>query len=615
MFMAENNRQRKGVSSDRRRFLAIAATAGLTGIAGCNESDDTNDDTEPGGETPSSPESGDGDAGGNLIDDTYTADCWGNPAEASFNPYIPRQGGYAGGFNPQQFMWLPLGKFSPSNSEYRSVLLEDWTIEPESATFNIHPDIMWHDGNPVTAQDVVTKFQLEKYVGNPLWDTLSSIEASGEKTVEFSLQEPTNPEIVKDSLLTVVLNTPASIFGDQLEAIQDASSESARNEEVTALQEMTVDEAVGNGPYQLESRNQQRFLLSYFEDYPVDINIPNVELKFLTSNQNRWQEFREGNLDFVGMAVPPEVWSSFPDHKVFCKQITAEFSGLLVNHNDDVLSDVRVRKALLYAIDKETAANNFRPEGTPMGADPASATGLFRGGGPYPDQVSELLGDTADQFEQYGQDTDKAAALMNEAGYSKNGDTWQDADGNAVELPIKVGSGFSDIITMGRGVVGDLNSFGFSAELVTTDNTSLVSDLQTGDFRIALDREGAGSLVPFANYQELLTSTLAKEGWKYPTADVTVPPFGEPDGAREPANISEKMSALAEATDESQIRSATQDLAWVMNQSLPMIPLIQDWGGWTGSSDHWNVDTDSADWGTGFIHWALAKGRIQGKTE
>ena len=629
--MTSDNRQQDGTDSTRRRFLATAVATGVTGIAGCLGGDSESDSvvTTGDGDRTMATENGDagsdngttagdgGGSGGNLLDDTYTAGCWGNPADASFNPYLPRQGGIAGGFNPEQFMWLPFARFSPPNDEWRSVLLEDWTIEAESATFDIHPDIVWHNGDPVTAQDVVTKFQLENYVGNPLWDTLSSIEASGEKTVEFSLQGPTNQAIVEGALLPVVLNTPQSIFGDRLEAIQNASDESAREEEVTALQEMSIDKAIGNGPYQLESRNQQQYLLSYFEDYPIDINIPNVVMKFLTSNQARWQEFRANNLDFFGAAVPPEVWSSYPDHKIFAKQVSGDFPGILVNHSDDVLGDIRVRKAIMYVVNRETAANNFRPGGTPTGALPASPTGLFKEGGPYPSQVNNLLGNTVDQFEQYELDTDRATNLLNEAGYSKSGGTWKDSNGNPIELPVKSVSGFSDMLSMARGVVNNLKSFGLDAQLVTTESTALTSDIQTGNFRIAMDGAGSGSaaLVPYANYQALLTSTRTKEGLQYPTADATVPPMGEPDGSREPANISEKMAALSEATEQDEVRSATQDLAWVVNQTLPILPLIQDWGGYTGSSDQWNVDTDSPDWQTGLSHWALAKGKIQAKTE
>src|SRR5918912_1327864 len=81
---------------------------------------------------------------------------------------------------------MPGKNFAPS-------LAESYEVAPDfkSATFKLRPGIKFHDGSPVTPDDV--KFTFEQYRGasaKVLHDKVASIETPDDRTVKFVFKEP-----------------------------------------------------------------------------------------------------------------------------------------------------------------------------------------------------------------------------------------------------------------------------------------------------------------------------------------------------------------------------------------------------------------------------------------
>jgi len=54
---------------------------------------------------------------------------------------------------------------------------------------SIDNDHVWHDGDPVTAQDVATQLRIEEYVGHVIWSFINGIEVQDDSTLVFDIDE------------------------------------------------------------------------------------------------------------------------------------------------------------------------------------------------------------------------------------------------------------------------------------------------------------------------------------------------------------------------------------------------------------------------------------------
>jgi len=93
--------------------------------------------------------------------------------------------------------------------------------------------------------------------------------------------------------------------------------------------------------------------------------------------------------------------------------------GVVFNHDDPVFGDRAVRQAIAYVINREELVANAGPRTKFPASIPC---------GIAPKNIDQWLGDAKSNFNDYGvgeSDTESATEVLEEAGYSKSGDTWQ----------------------------------------------------------------------------------------------------------------------------------------------------------------------------------------------
>jgi peptide/nickel transport system substrate-binding protein len=141
-------------------------------------------------------------------------------------------------------------------------LAESWGISADGSVFNfsIRAEAVWHDGQPVTSEDVIYTAQLFSQPNAPIPDDVRSLWSEvellvlDERTVQFRLPEPFAPFL--DYLAFGLL--PSHLLGDlSLDAL--VNSDFNLN-------------PVGNGPYRLEQVLSENgaitgVTLSAFEDF------------------------------------------------------------------------------------------------------------------------------------------------------------------------------------------------------------------------------------------------------------------------------------------------------------------------------------------------------------
>ncbi len=231
-------------------------------------------------------------------------------------------------------------------------LADSWGISQDGKTYNfsIHPQAIWHDGQPVTSEDIAFTVELLQHEKTPLPDDLKAfwsqikVRPLDEKTLQFQLPEPFAPFL--DYLTFGIL--PSHRLG-----------------------ELTIDELVnsnfnlqpvGCGAFQFDSLDieQERIsavTLKAFRDYfaPPPF-LDQVVFKYYTDSASAYQAYQQGEVMGISQVtrdILPQVLRH-PGLQVFTGRLP-RLSIIFLNLNSpDVpyFQDENVRRALLMGINR-----------------------------------------------------------------------------------------------------------------------------------------------------------------------------------------------------------------------------------------------------------------------
>jgi peptide/nickel transport system substrate-binding protein len=489
-------------------------------------------------------------------DDRLTLGQWAVPQDSQYNPWNGKN--FA---EPRRMLFDRLLSYNLAEQAYSAYVLSEWSIEGTTATLTVREGQTWHNGDAVTATDVANQLKLDIYNGGSLGRFVAPedkgmvserITASDETTVEVSLAEPVTEAVFLAYVQPKYLVAHDGTYGDHVAALDEAGSEDERSSALADLTGATTPEPVGNGPFRFENADTQRTLLSKYDDHPDagNIDYPEVEYLYMPSNQKRWNALINEQTDgSATLFMPANKVRQLPD-SVQVSLIPRHWGlGLVFNFAKAPVDDVRVRKAIAHVVNRESVAKNSGAGTNSKLAVtyPSGLTGEFSG------QVEGTwLAGVADEFETYGRgaaQTEKAAALLKDAGYQKQDGTWT-KDGEPLRLPIKGPAGFSDWVAGAQTVVSQLTDFGIEAEAVMKDtSTYWGKDYTDGDFVVGLQGWASyNQSYPYFHFQWLYDSWDAKNAWNLPGEfEAPVLHKEERDGtAVEPATL---VSELSTASD------------------------------------------------------------------
>jgi len=223
-------------------------------------------------------------------------------------------------------------------------LAESWEVDRSGRvyTFHLRPDARWHDGTPVTAEDVVFTVQVIQdpaYSGSPdlqaLWATVMVEEVDG-NTVRFALAEPLAPFLNYATLGILPAHLLASIPVAQL-----PESEFNRY-------------PVGTGPFRIQEVTPDHALLETNPYSALQPYLSQVELRFYPDGQSALGGYERGEV--MGVAeVRPEDLGRIAESEGLRLYSAPRSSTVLIilNLNRPIFQDRAVRQALLLAVDRE----------------------------------------------------------------------------------------------------------------------------------------------------------------------------------------------------------------------------------------------------------------------
>jgi peptide/nickel transport system substrate-binding protein len=232
-------------------------------------------------------------------------------------------------------------------------LATSWETEDlQKWTFHLRDDVLWHDGVPLTADDIkfTIDYNLEKdplaksYLGS-----VESVEAPDDQTVSINLKHPDYNFL---NTIAVVKTIPKHIF----ESVDDPKKY-AEN-----------DAAIGCGPYKFESFDADAGLVAYQvnEDYwGEEPAIDRVELKMFKNPDALMLAFQKGEVDipyYYSKGISYYYVPNLLDNRDIGIEVYPErgiTNVLWFNTDKSPYDDKDFRQALSYAVNYEELKNLF----------------------------------------------------------------------------------------------------------------------------------------------------------------------------------------------------------------------------------------------------------------
>jgi peptide/nickel transport system substrate-binding protein len=305
--------------------------------------------------------------------------------------------------------------------------VENGGISEDYLTYTIHlkEGLMWSDGEPLTAEDLVFTYQMIETVennyiqGSVIADALESVELVDDLTftLTFNSPQPFPEDMAGSPGLSTIL--PEHVFGPIFES--EGSIEFA---------EENQDPTVFSGPYVLsEWRRGEQMTFEVNPNFIVGTpSIGRVVIRFFPDTDSEYAALAAGQLDMVPNVSEgdiPRVAASSPDIRivtVFGRYIESLWLNVRTEEHPraghPALQDVNVRHAIRYALDRSAITEELLVGAT-------SPTDSIYGGSPF---ELDSLGVTE-------RDLDEANRLLDEAGWvDSDGDGIRDKDGVALEF-------------------------------------------------------------------------------------------------------------------------------------------------------------------------------------
>lgn len=303
-------------------------------------------------------------------------------------------------------------------------------------TFHLRNDATFHDGTPVTAEDVVFSIELYKtseYQGSQI-SMLSSVEATDEQTVVCHLDSPYAP------FLGGILS-PFICSKEYYESDPDAF----------------VTDPVGSGPYKFVSRaTGSNVILEANEDYyrgaPA---IKDLSFEVIPDTATKAIALQTGEINFaeIDSSVLAQLEAN-PDIAV-TEVPTSSFCYVSMNLEKEPFDNVLVRQAINYAIDRENLIAVCYDGEAEVNSNICAKS---------------RSGYSEDQLE-YTYDPEKAKALLEEAGITTPYNLGE----------ILVAEKYSNLATV---IQNDLKAVGLEVSISVKEFNAYINDLTSGNYSI-----------------------------------------------------------------------------------------------------------------------------------
>ncbi len=312
-----------------------------------------------------------------------------------------------------------------------------WTVQPDGTmrtTYVLRPGLKWHDGAPLTAADFAFAHQVYTDRNVPVTTRLpetlmSEVIARDDRTLDITWGE------------TYV--DAGALIGTQLAPMPRHALQEVFERDPAAFATSSFwsgEGFVGSGPYRLV--RWERGVAITLNANPDFVHgkprIDTIQIKAVGDSNTIVAGFLAGSIDFAEYTaidvdqglILEERWKETREGKVYPNTLFGhrymEFQHRDVPGHQAAIRDVRIRRALGHALDREALAESMQ-----HGYGGVADTGYPTTSSLYP-RISQVIA-------RYPYDPRRAEALFADAGWTKGTDGMlHDATGRTFDIEVRV---------------------------------------------------------------------------------------------------------------------------------------------------------------------------------
>jgi len=225
-------------------------------------------------------------------------------------------------------------------------VIESWEWGPEKTSLDlrVRQGIKFHDGTPLTAEDVAFSLQTMKTPPNAyagVWGVISNIEVTGASVVKLTLSRY-DPSIIAWLGFLDAFVVPKHVWE------RVGPDEFGKN-------------PVGSGPYKVKSFKPGILELERFEDYWRGVaSIKEVVFKEVLDPRSRAVEVEAGTSDYT-LEIDIDDFDRLSKTQGLraVSQLVTDVAILMIPTYHPETGNINVRLAMHYAIDKESIVKNI----------------------------------------------------------------------------------------------------------------------------------------------------------------------------------------------------------------------------------------------------------------
>ena len=480
-----------------------------------------------------------------MVDDRDEKIVYANYRDIrDLNPHL-----YNGEMFAQNLLYESLVKVEDDGS-ISPWLAESYEVSEDGKTyvFKLREDVYFTDGAKFNAEAAKLNFDaiLDNYERHSWIESvilMKEVENSGKESVE----------VTGEYELTIHLSKSYYPFLVELGVIRPLRFISP-NCFIDGTTKNGVTDYIGTGSYYLSEHVTDEYAIfkvneKYWGDVP---DIEEIIVKVIPDSQSRVMALENGEIDLIYGAtmIDSETYDKFSNSSEFETKISEPISSrvMMINTQDEKLGDVRLRKALQYATDRETISKSIF-----LGIEDPAYT-LFSSKVPYAD-----IGLTP-----YEYNLEKAKELLNEAGWVEvNGQNYRQKDGQELAFTLHYSSDNVTDKTIAEFYKGELAKIGINLEIIGEEAQAYTDRAKSGNFDIIFNESWGKPYDPQSFLASMRESSVHGD-------------YEAQKGLKEKEQIDEAILNALEATTEEERQEYYTYVLETLHEEAVYIPLTYE---------------------------------------
>jgi len=438
---------------------------------------------------------------------------------------------------------------------------------------------IWDDDTPFTAKDVVDTFWCLRIMSNVAWQFISDAYAIDDLHVAFPMSVPAT--VVERYVIRASNPRPSAIFGEWAQKARDLFGSGKTIEDSEGKQlldefnKFRPDRVIASGPFTIDIPSitgAQMNLVKNPKAWNADKVVFDKIVNYNGETDTITPVVLAKEIDYATHGFAPASEQQMIAEGIrILRPPTYSGAALYINFGKlgDAFGDKKVRQGLAHAIDR---AQNGTVSLGESGVAVVDMVGFSDNN--VPNWLSQ---EAIDGLNKYELDADKATALLQEAGWTKDGDTWT-APGGTSAFELIFAAEFADYSATGADLAEQLTSWGIQTTPRAITYTQVNPDMDQGKFDLAINGWGSSNnphphfafVTPFLTRNYPIAINNGGRGIDFPLEQET-------DVAGK-VNIEELVVNSARGLDVEQQKAQVTTVAQVFNELLPCIPLYERYG-------------------------------------